>query len=52
MNVEADATTKIAPVNGIATFSNLILTAKGTYTLKVSDGSLTTVTTHAISVSA
>jgi hypothetical protein len=44
------ATTKVAAVNGIATFSNLIFGAKGVYTLKVSDGSLTAATTHAITV--
>jgi hypothetical protein len=46
------ATTKVAAVNGIATFTNLILAKKGTYTLKVSDGSLTAVTTRSIAVGA
>jgi hypothetical protein len=44
------ATMKVAAVNGIATFSNLILATKGVYKLKVSDGSLTSVTTQGITV--
>ena len=47
----AGSTTAVAAVNGIATFSNLIL-AKGTYTLKVSDGSLTAATSGSILVHA
>ncbi len=43
----SNATTTVAAVNGIATFSNLIF-IKGVYTLKFSDGSLTGVTTHGI----
>ena len=42
--------TWIALVNGIATFTNLIPATKGTYRLKVSDGSLTSATTQSINV--
>ena len=35
------STTSVAAVNGVATFSNLMLNAAGSYTLSVSDGSLT-----------
>jgi hypothetical protein len=44
------STTKVAVVNGIATFSNVIL-PRGTYTLKLSDGLLTTAVTASIAVS-
>jgi hypothetical protein len=46
----SSSTTKVAAVSGIATFSNLIPSAKGTYTLKVSSGSLTAAATHTITV--
>ncbi|HEV3304153.1 MAG TPA: putative Ig domain-containing protein [Planctomycetaceae bacterium] len=46
------STTSVAAVNGIATFSNLILSVSATYTLKVSDGSLTGATSGNIVVSA
>jgi hypothetical protein len=46
------STTSVAAVNGIATFSNLILSVTATYTLKVSDGSLTGATSGNIVVSA
>jgi hypothetical protein len=46
---ESGSTTKVAAVNGIVTFSKLIL-AHGTYTLKVSDGSLTSAISYSISV--
>jgi hypothetical protein len=44
------STTKVAVVNGIATFSHLIL-PKGNYTLKFSDGLLTAAITASIAVS-
>jgi hypothetical protein len=44
------STTTVAAVNGIATFSNLIPATKGAYTLKVSDGLLTSAITHSITV--
>jgi len=43
------STTKVSAVNGIVTFSNLIL-ARGTYTLTVSQGSLTSATSRSFSV--
>ncbi len=46
----AGSTTAVAAVNGIATFANLILATKGTYTFKVSDGSLTAATSGSILV--
>ena len=33
-------TTRVAAVDGVATFSNLIIDTAGTYTLQVTDGSL------------
>ena len=45
------STTTVAAVNGVATFSKLILGTKGSYTLKVSDGSLTSATTQSFTVS-
>jgi hypothetical protein len=49
-SLASGSTIKVAAVNGIATFTNLIPATKGTYTLKVSDGSLTSATTHGITV--
>ena len=46
------STTSVAAVNGVATFSNLMLKCAGTYTLSVSDGSLTGATSGTIVVSA
>ncbi len=45
------STTSVAAVNGVASFSNLIFNTAGTYTLSVSDGSLTGATTSAITIS-
>jgi hypothetical protein len=45
------STTTVAAVKGVATFSKLILGTKGRYTLKVSDGSLTSATTQSFTVS-
>jgi hypothetical protein len=45
------STTTVAAVNGVATFSKLILGTKGRYTLKVSDGSLTSAMTQSFTVS-
>jgi hypothetical protein len=42
--------TSVAAVNGVATFSNLMLNTTGAYTLKLNDGTLTAVTTSSISV--
>jgi hypothetical protein len=44
------STTTVAAVNGIATFSKVALSKKGVYTLKFSDGSLTSVVTQSIVV--
>ena len=46
------STTTAAAASGVATFSNLILDTAGTYTFKVTDGSLTSATTGNIVVSA
>src|SRR4029077_4091362 len=45
------STTSVAAVNGVATFSNLLLGTPGTYTLRASDGALTSVTTGNITIS-
>ena len=45
------STTSVAAINGVATFSNLLFNTAGTYTLSVSDGSLTGATTATITVS-
>jgi hypothetical protein len=46
------STTSVTAVNGVATFSSLFLTAVGTYTLSVSDGSLTGATSASITIGA
>jgi hypothetical protein len=45
-------TFSVKAVNGVATFSNLILTKAGAYTLKATDGALTSATTSALSITA
>ena len=47
----AGSTTSVAAVSGVATFSNLVLDTAGTYTLKATDGALTSVTSGNITVS-
>ena len=47
-----DSTTKVAAVQGVATFSNVILNSSGTYTLGASDGTLTGATSGNIVVTA
>ncbi len=44
------STTSVAAVSGVATFSNLVLDTSGTYSLKATDGTLTSVTSGNISV--
>ena len=46
------STISVAAVNGVATFSNLVLNTSGTYTLKATDGALTSATTGNLTVSA
>jgi RHS repeat-associated protein len=46
------STTSVAAVKGIATFTNLVLDASGTYTLGASDGSLTKATFAALTIKA
>ena len=46
------STTSVAAVNGVATFSNLLLDTAGTYTLSAGDGSLTGATSGNIVVTA
>jgi hypothetical protein len=46
----AGSTTSVSAASGVATFSNLILTTSGTYTLSVTDGALTGVTSANITV--
>jgi hypothetical protein len=46
----ATSTTTVQVVNGIATFTNLILTKAGTYTLRAVDGSLTSATSGSIAI--
>ncbi len=46
------STTGVAAASGVATFSNLVLDTVGTYTLKATDGTLTSVTSGNISVNA
>jgi uncharacterized repeat protein (TIGR03803 family) len=43
-------TVTVAAVNGIATFNNLSITTAGSYTIKASDGSLTTATSSSFTV--
>ncbi len=45
------STTSVTPVNGVATFGNLVLDTAGDYTLSVSDGALTGPTTDTITIS-
>jgi plastocyanin len=45
-------TVTVAAVNGVATFSNIILDTAGNYTLTASDGSLTSATSSSFTVSA
>jgi hypothetical protein len=47
----AASTTKVAAVNGVATFNNLILDTSGTYTLQATDGALTPVTSGNVTIS-
>ena len=47
----AGSTTSVAAASGVATFSNLVLDTVGTYTLKATDGALTSVTSGNITVS-
>jgi hypothetical protein len=46
------ATISVAAVNGVATFSNLVINAAGTYTLTASDSTLTSATSSSFTVSA
>src|SRR5262249_44146681 len=43
-------TASIAAVNGIATFSNLVINAAGNYTLAASDGALTTAISSSVTI--
>jgi hypothetical protein len=45
-------TVSAAAVNGVATFSNLVINTAGSYTLAASDGSLTGATSNAFTISA
>jgi hypothetical protein len=45
-------TASAAAVNGVATFGNLVINTAGSYTLAASDGSLTSATSNAFTVSA
>jgi hypothetical protein len=45
-------TATAAAVNGVATFSNLVINAAGTYTLAASDGTLTGATSNSFTISA
>ncbi len=47
---DAGSTISVTAVNGIATFSNLVLDTAGSYTLSLSDGTLTGATTGAITI--
>ena len=48
----AGSTLTVAAVNGVATFSNLILTVAGSYTFKVSDGNLANTTSNSVTINA
>jgi hypothetical protein len=50
--IASNSTMAVVAVNGVATFSNLILDAAGTYTVKVTDGSLTSAASGNITISA
>ena len=50
-SLTAGSTTSVAAVSGVATFSNLVLDTAGTYTLKATDGALTSVASGNITVS-
>jgi hypothetical protein len=43
-------TVTVAAVNGVATFSNLVINSAGNYTLAASDGTLTGATSHSFSI--
>src|SRR5262249_38126763 len=45
-------TVSATAVNGVATFSNLVINTAGSYTLAASDGSLTGATSNAFTISA
>jgi polygalacturonase len=45
-------TTTVAAVNGVATFSNLSIDTAGAYTLRATDGSLTSATSSAFNIAA
>ena len=51
-SLTAGSTTSVAAVSGVATFGNLVLDTAGTFTLKVTDGALTSATSGNITVSA
>src|SRR5207244_2805368 len=46
------STTNVAAVNGVATFSNLVLTTAGTYTLSAASTGLTGATSNSFTLSA
>jgi len=46
------STLSVAAVNGVATFTNLVLNTAGNYTFSVSDGSLTSATSTSITLNA
>jgi parallel beta-helix repeat protein/predicted outer membrane repeat protein len=48
---QVGGTFSVAAVNGVATFSNLVLVTAGNYTLSAADGSLTGATSGALTVS-
>jgi hypothetical protein len=43
-------TTSVSAVNGVATFTNLSMTLAGSYTLSVTDGSLSPATSHSFNI--
>src|SRR5439155_933864 len=43
-------TTTVTSINGVATFSDIMLTVAGKYTLKVTDGSLVNATSNALTI--
>jgi hypothetical protein len=49
---ESTSTTQVAAVNGVASFSNLVLDSAGSYTLSATDGGLTPATSTSFQVSA
>ena len=50
--VFASGTTSVAATNGVATFTDLVIDTAGTYTLKATDGTLTSATSSNFTVSA